>query len=81
MRTGFLDIQDVIKAIAATREFRDAIFEKLRMRKLSIDNSLGDWRRYYDAITDFLSLPPIELSVRSSWKGRDARRELSERRT
>ena len=58
---GISGYQDVIKAIAATREFSDAIFEKLRMRKLSIDNSVGDWRRYYDAITDFLFLPPIDI--------------------
>ncbi|MDM0053028.1 hypothetical protein [Variovorax sp. J22R115] len=58
---GISGYPDVIEAIAATRQVRDAIFEKLRMRKLSIDNSLGDWRRYYDAITDFLALPPMNF--------------------
>ena len=54
--------EDVIEAIQASRQFMDSIFENLRLRKLAIENSAGDWKQYRNAITDLLSLPPIEIS-------------------
>jgi hypothetical protein len=58
------DIQSyegVIKAAEKLRGLTDRIFDRLRMRKLAIENSTGDWNRYYREITDFLSLPPIDI--------------------
>ena len=53
--------EGVIKAAEKVRGLTDRIFDRLRMRKLAIENSTGDWKRYYREITDFLSLPPIDL--------------------
>jgi hypothetical protein len=51
--------EDVIKAAEKLRGLTDRIFARLRMRKLAIENSSGDWSRYYREITDFLSLSPM----------------------
>jgi thymidylate kinase len=57
---GIQDYDGVIAAYLGIRRVTDRIFDKLRMRKLAIENSAGDWKRYNDAITDFLGLSPIE---------------------
>lgn len=58
---GIRDCQGVVEAIAATRPVADAIFEKLSMRKIAIENSEGDWERYYRVITDVLRMPPVDV--------------------
>jgi hypothetical protein len=58
-RHGICDYEGVIRAYAVGRAEADAIFSRLRLRKLAIEKSAGDWRRYYDLITSELGMPAI----------------------
>ncbi len=45
------------------KEFRkvtDKIFDKFRGRKLAIENSNGEWEKYYEQISQLLALPLID---------------------
>jgi hypothetical protein len=58
---GIHDYPGVVQAITATRAIADSIFAGLSMRKIAIENSQGDWERYYRVITDLLQMPPVSL--------------------
>jgi thymidylate kinase len=53
-------LEGVVDALKMVRTITDHIFEKLNIRKVAIENSAGDWPRYYEVITGFLSLPSID---------------------
>jgi hypothetical protein len=56
---GIHDYGGVIRAIATNRPHADAIVSHLSLRKLAIETSAGDWRSYYDRITNELGVRPI----------------------
>ena len=54
--------EGVVDAFKMARTITDHIFEKLSIRKIAIENSAGDWARYLEVISGFLSLPSIDGS-------------------
>ena len=42
----------------------DKIFDKFRGRKLAIENSEGEWEKYYEQISQLLALPLIDEEIR-----------------
>jgi hypothetical protein len=58
-RNGICDYDGVIRAYETGRAEADAIFSRLSLRKLAIEKSAGDWRRYYNLITSELGIPAI----------------------
>jgi hypothetical protein len=58
---GVGDYHGVVIAYKEHRRITDVAFSKLQMRKLAIENSTGDWNRYYHSITNFLALPPVRM--------------------
>jgi hypothetical protein len=55
-RHDICDYDGVIRAIVRNRPQADAIVSRLGLRKLAIETSAGDWRKYYGLITSELGV-------------------------
>jgi hypothetical protein len=58
---GIQGYDDVIGVYAAVRRLTDEVFDRVRMRKLGLENSARDWPRSYRAMAEFLGVPPIDM--------------------
>jgi len=54
------EYEDVIAVFAGVRRLTDDVFEKVRMRKIGIEDGARDWERSYGRIAEFLGVPWIE---------------------
>lgn len=54
------EYEDVVAVFAGVRRLTDEVFEKVRMRKIGIEDGARDWERSYGRITEFLGAPWIE---------------------
>ena len=58
-RQGIRDYKGVIDAYATSRATAEAIVSRLGLRKVAIEKSAGDWRNYYDRITNEIGVQAI----------------------
>jgi hypothetical protein len=58
-RHGLSGFDGLVVYWQAWRELADAAFERLRLAKLAVDTTEGDWPAYDRAIGAFLGLPPL----------------------
>ena len=51
---GYIEYNRVLRNIT------DSLYSEYNLKKISIENSAGDWNLYHHIIADFLSVPPVE---------------------
>lgn len=56
MRNGLTGEIGVIKLWSDYQNFTNQLFERYQFKKLSIENSAGEWDDYHQRILDFLDL-------------------------